>query len=129
MVGDGLNDAGALKQATVGIAVAEDIHKFSPACDAIVSADGVMEIPKVLSFAQAVKNIVFAAFGLSFLYNIVGLSFAVSGNLTPLVSAILMPLSSVTVVAFVTLMVTWKYGQIFARYMRVAKGDTKILDA
>ena len=50
-------------------------------------------------------RIVFLSMGLSFLYNVVGLSFAITGNLSPVVSAILMPLSSVTIVAFVTLSV------------------------
>ncbi|NNE55350.1 MAG: hypothetical protein HKN32_04975 [Flavobacteriales bacterium] len=105
MIGDGLNDAGALKTSSVGIAVADDIHQFSPACDAILSSDQVLRIPDILKFSKRVKRTVFAAFGLSFAYNIVGLSFAIAGHLTPLVSAILMPISSVTVVGFVTLAV------------------------
>ncbi|WP_425391084.1 heavy metal translocating P-type ATPase [Ekhidna sp.] len=107
MVGDGLNDAGALNEASVGVAIAEDIHQFSPACDAILTSEKVTSIPKVLHFSRRVIFVVFVAFGISFLYNIVGLSFAMSGHLTPLISAILMPISSVTVVGFVTLMVAW----------------------
>lgn len=108
MIGDGLNDAGALKKAAVGIAISEDVHQFSPACDAILQSDKLLKIPSVIRFSKQIVNIVFIAFGLSFLYNLVGLSFAISGNLTPLISAILMPISSVTVVGFVTLMVSWK---------------------
>lgn len=107
MVGDGLNDAGALKEASVGIAIAEDIHQFSPACDAILSSDKVNVIPDILQFSRRTIAIVFVAFGISFLYNIVGLCFAMSGHLTPLISAVLMPISSVTVVVFVTLTVGW----------------------
>ena len=105
MIGDGLNDAGALKKAFIGLAVSEDIHQFSPACDGIMSAESLVGIPEILGFSRKVIRIVFLAFGISFLYNIVGLSFAISGHLTPLISAILMPISSVTVVGFVTLLV------------------------
>ena len=105
MIGDGLNDAGALKKAKVGIAVAEDIHQFSPACDAILASKGITSVANHLRFSRKIRLVVFSAFLLSFLYNIIGLSFAITGNLTPLLSAILMPLSSVTVVWYVTLLV------------------------
>lgn len=114
MIGDGLNDAGALKTASVGFAVCEDVHQFSPACDALIEADSLDQVQSVLSFSKWVMRVVIAAFVISFAYNIVGLSFAVTGNLTPVVSAILMPLSSVTVVGFITLAVSF-FGKLLFR--------------
>ena len=105
MVGDGLNDAGALRKSEVGIAVADDVHQFSPACDAILDSDQFTKLPRFFRFAGRMQSVLKTAFIFSFLYNIVGLSFAISGHLSPLVSAILMPVSSVSVVGLVVLMV------------------------
>ncbi len=100
MIGDGLNDAGALKAADVGISVAEDVNTFAPACDGIVDAEHFQRLDRYMEYARASYVIVLVSFGISFLYNIAGLSVAVAGMLSPLVSAILMPLSSVTIAAF-----------------------------
>ncbi len=105
MIGDGLNDAGALRESDCGISIADDIYHFSPACDAILESGRFSHLPYFLDFSRTSMRIVFISMGLSFLYNVVGLSFAITGNLSPVVSAILMPLSSVTIVAFVTLSV------------------------
>ncbi|MFP4292571.1 MAG: heavy metal translocating P-type ATPase [Cyclobacteriaceae bacterium] len=107
MIGDGLNDAGALKQSSLGVAVADNIYHFSPACDAILDARQFSKLDRYLSFSRKSMNIVKAAFLFSFFYNVIGLSFAVSGLLTPLIAAILMPVSSVSVVGFITLAVNW----------------------
>jgi len=102
MIGDGLNDAGALNSAQVGITIADDIYNFSPACDGILEAKNFASFASYLKMAKASLKTVKASFGISILYNTIGLGFAVQGLLTPIVSAILMPLSSVTVVLFVS---------------------------
>ena len=107
MIGDGLNDAGALKQSNVGIAISENVNVFSPACDAILDASKFNEIAKYLSASKKAINIIKASFILSFLYNIIGLSFAITGQLSPVVAAILMPLSSISVVVFTTVMTNY----------------------
>ncbi len=103
MLGDGLNDAGALMQSDIGIAVSENSAQFSPASDAILDGSKVSQLDKFISYAKAGKKIVMASFILSILYNIVGLSFAVQGLLSPMVAAILMPASSISIVLFVSL--------------------------
>lgn len=103
MVGDGLNDAGALMQSNVGISIADNVYHFSPACDAILRADSFDCISTFISFSKTTRTIIKFSFVFSFAYNSVGLYFAVLGLLSPIVAAILMPLSSITVIGFVTL--------------------------
>jgi len=108
MLGDGLNDAGALKQSNVGVSVVDDIYAFSPASDAIVAGSKLVHLNRMIAYAKTSKNIVKMSYAFSLLYNTAGLIFAVSGALTPLIAAILMPLSSISVVLFVTLMTNIK---------------------
>lgn len=107
MVGDGLNDAGALQQSDVGIAVVEDVGVFSPASDVILHAPELVRLPAMLGFARQSVRIVRWSFALSAAYNVVGLVIAASGRLEPVVCAILMPLSSVSVVAFAVGLIQW----------------------
>jgi len=102
MIGDGLNDAGALRQSDIGISVTDDTSNFTPASDAIMTSNALRYLPYFMDFARIAHRIVVAAFIISFLYNIFGITFALSGKLTPLVAAILMPLSSISVVIFAT---------------------------
>ncbi|MFY0689229.1 MAG: heavy metal translocating P-type ATPase metal-binding domain-containing protein [Cyclobacteriaceae bacterium] len=108
MVGDGLNDAGALQKSKVGISISDDVYMFSPASDAILQSESLSRFSNFLSFSKVAVRTVWIAFAISFSYNLVGLSFAFTGLLTPLVSSLLMPISSVSVVGFITLYINFK---------------------
>jgi Cu+-exporting ATPase len=102
MLGDGLNDSGALKKSDIGIAVSDNINNFSPACDAILSGSVFHKLPAFINYAKAGRKIILGSFLISVIYNIIGISFAVRGTLSPVIAAILMPASSITIVAFTT---------------------------
>lgn len=103
MFGDGLNDAGALKQATLGIAVSDDINNFSPGCDAILDGRSFVKLPRFFRFAKDAVKVIHISFAISLTYNLVGLGFAITGTMSPLVAAVLMPLSTVTIIGFTTI--------------------------
>ncbi len=102
MTGDGLNDAGALMQADVSLTVADKAYHFSPASDAVLEAAQFSRFARFIGFTKTSLNIVRLSFIISFFYNLIGVSIALSGILSPVIAAILMPISSVSVVAFAT---------------------------
>jgi P-type Cu+ transporter len=112
MIGDGLNDAGALKQADVGIAVTENTTSFTPMSDAILKADHLNELPKYLTYSKFGLKLIKYSYVFSVMYNCIGLSFAVRGALSPMVAAILMPLNSITLVGIASLGMIWKWEQL-----------------
>ena len=103
MVGDGLNDAGALAQSNVGLSISENVNVFSPACDGILDASQFENIAFFMKYSKNAMTTIYFSFGLSLVYNIVGLSYAITGNLLPIFAAIIMPLSTITIVSFVTI--------------------------
>ena len=103
MVADGLNDAGALKQSNTGIAVSDDTNAFSPACDAIIDGSNFTRLNQFIALAKDAKKVIVGSFIISIMYNFVGLYFAVQGTLSPVIAAILMPISSISIVLFTTL--------------------------
>ncbi|MDO6758703.1 heavy metal translocating P-type ATPase metal-binding domain-containing protein [Tamlana sp. 2_MG-2023] len=103
MIGDGLNDAGALAQSDVGIAISENVNVFSPACDAILDASSFNQLYNFIKASKSAIKIIKWSFALSLIYNCIGLYFAVTGQLAPVIAAILMPLSSISIVVFTTI--------------------------
>ncbi|MGN6643749.1 MAG: heavy metal translocating P-type ATPase [Verrucomicrobiota bacterium] len=115
MVGDGLNDAGALRQSDVGVAVIEKVGTFSPASDVILEAVSVPQLSEILMFARRSARIVRASFLVSGAYNLLGITIAAMGWLSPLVCAVLMPVSSISVVVFACGMTAWMSRRTFAK--------------
>lgn len=107
MIGDGLNDAGALQQSNAGIVISDDVNNFSPACDAILDGRQFSRLGHLLDYCKKEKTIIFGSFIISLVYNIIGLSYAVQGQLSPVIAAILMPLSSVSIVLYTTALSAW----------------------
>jgi Cu+-exporting ATPase len=103
MIGDGLNDSGALKQSDVGVAITDNVNNFSPGSDAILDGKSFKKLPLFLRFSKDAVFVVHISFIISLAYNLIGLSYAVTGNLSPLIAAILMPASTVTIISFTSI--------------------------
>jgi len=113
MLGDGLNDAGALKQSDAGIVISDNINNFSPSCDAILEGKSFPLLKQLLDYCRREKFIIGGSFIISIVYNVAGLYYAVQGTLQPVIAAILMPLSSASIMLFTT-----SFSSIFAIGMK-----------
>ena len=100
MIGDGLNDAGALLTAQFGLAVSENIANFSPSSEGILLAKEMGKLPEFMKISKLAMRTVIISYAISIIYNLIGFLFASQGTLSPLIAALLMPVSSVSVVVF-----------------------------
>ena len=123
MIGDGLNDSGAMLESDFGVSVADDIFRFSPASYAILSSDSFVHFNDFFKYSRSALNVVKASFLFSFLYNGIGILFAVQGLLKPVIAAILMPISSITVVLFVSFGTSMFYRRYFKRITKHDKSQ------
>jgi Cu+-exporting ATPase len=103
MLGDGLNDAGALKQSDLGIAITDNINNFTPGCDAILKGESLAFLPNFIQMSKSGLKTIKISFGIATIYNLVGVYFAVQGTLYPLVAAVLMPVSTITIISFTSI--------------------------
>ncbi len=100
MVGDGLNDAGALKSGDVGVVIAAGTNNFTPEADAILLRKDFMHLPSHFALAKKANRVVKETFVVSLTYNAIALGFAFTGNMSPLLAAILMPASSIALMLY-----------------------------
>ena len=97
MVGDGLNDTAALSAAHVSISPASALDAARVASDIVTLGSDLSPVAEALGVARAATRRIRENFAISILYNIVAVPFAIAGFATPLMAALAMSLSSISV--------------------------------
>jgi len=99
MVGDGVNDLAALAAADVGVAVREGAQSALHVADACLAASGMRPLLRLVRGSASSMRAIRIGLVVSIAYNLVGGTLAFLGLVNPLVAAILMPVSGLTVTA------------------------------
>lgn len=108
MVGDGANDAAAMKAAHVSVAVQGSIETSFQCADVYLTVPGLDSLPEIISIARRAKKTVWTALAASLCYNFFGMALAVFGWVTPLIAAVAMPISSFSVLAIAYIGIEWR---------------------
>jgi heavy metal translocating P-type ATPase len=111
MIGDGANDAEALKNSEVGIAVKGSMQLALKSSHLFTTQSGLKVVDHLIELSRASVDLVKRNLKFSLIYNVVSTTLALTGYITPLMAAIIMPLSSVSVVLS-TVLATTKLRQL-----------------
>jgi P-type E1-E2 ATPase len=108
MVGNGFNDSLAMAHSDVGVAVAEATQQVKDSADVCLVTPGTTALVSALELSEQAKKKIYGSFVFAIFFNLTGLSLAAAGHMHPVVAAVLMPFSSLSVIAIAT---RWKLRQ------------------